>query len=193
MSSRALPAILGAVVLLAAGCGNSHTSTTIITTQVSEPPSSSAPSSTAGGSQKHALGAYLAAMAPVQREMGTADLVSHQALDGMDEAHDGTWRVARDRLFRALAANQTALKTAKATTPPDGGLAGQHQQEVFALGAQNRAINALLFAVRSNALEVLAFQAGLHIPLVLDGALPELAAVLGRRLLGESKLASSLP
>jgi hypothetical protein len=140
------------LVLAAAACGGSTSSTTVIT----EHDSSSTPTTmttvpaTTATSLKHVVAAYVAAMAPVQRQMGDADLGIREALATMDEAHDGTWRVARDRLFRALAANETAVRTAKEVTPPST-LEAIHQRELFALGAQNRAINSVLFDVRSNA------------------------------------------
>lgn len=146
-------AVVGVLlVLAAASCGSSTNSTTVIT----EHDSNSAPTTitmapaTTATSQNQVVGAYVAAMAPVQRQMGEADLGIHAALATMDEAHDGSWRVARDRLFRALAANETATRTAKEVTPPPT-LEAVHERELFALGAQNRAINSVLFDVRSNA------------------------------------------
>jgi len=140
------------LALAAASCGSSTSSTTVITEHDSRstPTTITTASATTASSQRQVVGAYVAAMAPVQRQMGDADLGIHTALATMDEAHDGTWRVARDRLFRALAANEIATRTARGVTPPPT-LEAIHQRELFALGAQNRAINSILFDVRSNA------------------------------------------
>jgi hypothetical protein len=139
-------------VLVPASCGSSTSSTTVITEHDSRstPTTITTAPATTATSPKQVVGAYVAAMAPVERQMGDADLGIHAALATMDEPHDGSWRVARDRLFRALAANETAARTAKEVTPP-ASLESIHQRELFALGAQNRAINSLLFDMRSNA------------------------------------------
>jgi hypothetical protein len=154
MSRPGYPRLVVVGVLLglaATSCGGSTSSTTVITEHDSRStPTITAAPGTAASRQKQVVGAYVAAMAPVQRQMGAADVGIHAALATMDEAHDGTWRVARDRLFHALAANEAATRSANGVTPPST-LESIHKRELFALGAQNRAINSLLFDVRSNA------------------------------------------